>query len=273
MSERRHLLPIAQANLDAIIANGRWGADTPCFPLSWLPFESAPRRWNATRGDAAIFDGAKVVVVGSSTMRELALHWHYLTSGAVDESQLPTDSSGHVYNPADGHRIYRDCSQATRHGYACITHRCNATVGYGCHDCWCCCGRPSCARHQCTGADFTLRRVPPAPPAPPRASPATTPRSSLPAPDAELTFSWKPDLLATEADRRLFATRLCPNPPDILVIGSKGVLYYRTHTHTSRTAATAHRWAHPSHRAPWCVRRVHCVGGGRYTTRTTIIIR
>lgn len=209
----RHELTRTQALLDDIVYGGRWGAGEHYFPISWLPFESSRTRWNATRGDAAIFNGTSIVVLGSSPMRQLALHWHWLASGAMDHHQI------HLSASAESKGFYQHCQQGARVGWVCDELPCNATIGSGCHDCFCCCGQPRCccgsSSNRCTGNDFVLTRDVQWTP--------SEPQHLALQPDVEVTFTWKPELLHVEADERALATQFCVNPPSLFVVGSKGV--------------------------------------------------
>ena len=142
-------------------------------------------------------------------MRQLAMHWHWLASGSMDDHQM------HLSAESEAKGFYKHCTQGARVGWLCNELHCNSTLGSGCHDCFCCCGHFRCQTHGCGGNDFVLTRD----------VHWTPPQRGLLAsqPDVEVTFTWKPELMHVEADRNALATRFCVNPPEMFVVGSKGV--------------------------------------------------
>ena len=182
--------------------NGNWttyksvrpGQSEGLLQLALMPFEGA-RRWNSTR-EVAGFSGLHFLLVGSSPTSQLAIHFPRLLGGAFDEYQCPfRGGSAFCKYP----KTESACSGAGFNTSKCAVLSCNKTTGCGCHDCVCCCGCE--AFSGCSGRDFVSMNL---------------------LTRTKLTFSWKPELLNSEADLNAFVHRFCPEPPDVVILG-KGI--------------------------------------------------
>lgn len=182
----------AQRALDRWVLGGRWEH------WRWLPFEDEtpyPPSMDA-------FAGKRILVLGGSTERELALHFQLVANGCPDDIPPPVYQS---------HGVYGSC-RYPGYPFSCEypggnLRRCNWTAGYGCEDCVACCGHQRCAggassAHDYDWMDFVTSSV------------GTAARPS----DATLEFSWKPEI-HTRADELAFSSRFCSRPPDLLLLG------------------------------------------------------
>jgi hypothetical protein len=187
-------------------SNGNWttqksmrpGQSAGLVQLAFMPFEGA-RRWNSTR-EAAGFSGLHLLLVGSSPISQLAIDFPRLHGGAFDEYQCPFRGGSAFCNYPTTDSA---CSGAGFNTFKCAVLSCNKTTGCGCHDCVCCCGCK--ALSGCSGSDFVFNNF---------------------LTRTKLTFSWKPELLNSEADLNAFvhrfSCRFCPEPPDVVIL-SKGI--------------------------------------------------
>lgn len=204
-------LDVVQSLLNTSVANGSWKVDrspNATFGTTWLPVEADTHgRWQSHRS-AHAFANSSILVLGSSPTRQLAMHLPLLLEGKFDSFQFRLDPAS-LYD-CNSHSRWRSVIGTA---WSCHALGCDASIGLGCHDCYCCCGCRS--RRNCDGFDLAI-----------------VPRQTqFNGANMSLAFSWKPELLNSESDRRAFETRWCTTPPSLLIIG-KGIheAYFDAHT-------------------------------------------
>ena len=227
-----------QRLLDAIVHGGSWIRNDSAgemFPKRWAPFEWS-RRWNSSR-DGGLFDGKRVVVIGPSPMRNLALHLPLMLSGVFDASQIPHHPFtmyGKCSTPlSERHSIY---GRGYTTEFPCQQHRCDPVLGFGCHDCFCCCGCMTTAPMKCGSQSFNVQ-VPPDPIAGRAAA-------------VSVEYAAFSEFLHTHSDEHAFASRFCAAggaaTPDIVVV-QKGTheAYFDAYTMLNGSNPLYNRSTHP----------------------------
>ena len=197
---------VTQRKLDLITSSGRWEWNKSSCVNAWMPFEGT-HRWKSPR-DNLVFAQRRIVLLGSSPTRQLAIHYPMMASGRIPSVQL---CEWHD----TGNTLYTSCHRGTAStGFSCGGMECNSgnsALGFSCDDCFCCC---NCTKtyKRCGYRDFVI-------------SPLVGINRSANQDtfNTSIEFSWKPETVHAESDRIAFHARYCMDPPDLLVVHSKGV--------------------------------------------------